>query len=359
LVRAQYHPPIPLRLGESHQRVESPAEIENIWGYAAPPGRVFLWGLLSLALGRKRAVMPELPEVEYVARQLRQTLPGRTFADVRVNWSRTIGHPDAQTFNAELPGAQVLEIDRRAKYLLLLLSGDQALLVHRRMTGNLLLFPAADEGADWAETPDPYARVVFLLDDGRRLVFTDPRKFGRIALYPQSELAGALAGLGLEPLGAEFTPEALAALLAGRARQMKPLLLDQTVIAGIGNIYADESLFRAGIHPLRRAETLTPEEIARLHAAIREVLELGIEHGGTTFGRHQDIFGEAGRNRAHLAVYQRDGEPCLRCGTPLMRLVVAQRGTHFCPTCQPAFEESAPLVEAEPEAKLEAKAAKR
>ncbi len=278
--------------------------------------------------------MPELPEVEYIARQLRQALVGRTISDVRVNWSPAIAHPDADTFCAELPGARVLEIDRRAKYLLVALSGAQTLLIHRRMTGNLLLFPAAAGDSPWEETPDPYCRAVFLLDDGRRLVFTDPRKFGRIALYPTSEVSAALAGLGLEPLSAEFTPEALAALLAGRSRQMKPLLLDQTCIAGIGNIYADESLFRAGIHPLRRAETLTPQEVARLHEAIRAVLELGIEHGGTTFGRHQDIWGEAGRNRAHLAVYQRAGEPCLRCGTPLVRMVVAQRGTHFCPTCQ-------------------------
>ncbi len=285
--------------------------------------------------------MPELPEVEYVARQLRQTLIGRAISDVRVNWPRAIAHPDAQTFCAELPGARVLGIDRRAKYLLISLSGEQTLLIHRRMTGNLLLFPAAAGEESWEEMPDPYARVVFLLDDGRRLVFTDPRKFGRLALYPTGEISAALGGLGLEPLSEEFTVEALAARLAGRARQMKPLLLDQTCIAGIGNIYADESLFRAGIHPLRRADTLTLEEVGRLREAIREVLERGIEHGGTTFGRHQGIWGEAGRNRDHLAVYQRAGQPCLRCGTPVARLVVAQRGTHFCPTCQPAPETNA------------------
>ncbi|HEY7348412.1 MAG TPA: DNA-formamidopyrimidine glycosylase [Ktedonobacterales bacterium] len=279
--------------------------------------------------------MPELPEVEYVARQLRQTLIGRAISNVRVNWPRTIAHPDTQTFCADLPGARVLGIDRRGKYLLIALSGEHTLLVHRRMTGNLLLFPAAASDGSWEDVADPYGRVVFLLDDGRRLVFTDPRKFGRIALYPNSELASALNALGLEPLSEAFTPAALAALLAGRSRQMKPLLLDQTCIAGIGNIYADEALFRAGIHPLRRAETLTPEEIGRLYAAIRVVLELGIEHGGTTFGRHQDIWGEAGRNRAHLEVYQRAGEPCLRCGATLARIVVAQRSAHFCPACQP------------------------
>ncbi len=285
--------------------------------------------------------MPELPEVEYVARQLRQTLIGRAISAVRVNWPRAIAHPDAQTFCAELPGARILRVDRRAKFLLISLSGEQTLVIHRRMTGNLLLFPPADQ-TPWEAVPDPYDRVVFLLDEGCRLVFTDPRKFGRIALYPLSELAAALSGLGLEPLSNEFTPAALAALLAVRARQIKPLLLDQTCIAGLGNIYADESLFRAGIHPLRRADTLTPAEITRLHAAIRAVLELGLQHGGTTFGRHQDLWGQAGRNRDHLAVYKRAGEPCLRCGTPLVRIVVAQRSAHFCPTCQPTPDAADP-----------------
>lgn len=279
--------------------------------------------------------MPELPEVEYVARQLRQTLIGRTITDVRVNWARTVAHPDIQMFCAELPGAEVQRIDRRAKFLLIYLSGEQALVMHRRMTGNLLIFPQASAGEAWEAVSDPYARVVFLLDDGRRLVFTDPRKFGRVALYPLTELAGALSGLGLEPLGEAFTAEALAALLTGRARQIKPFLLDQSQVAGIGNIYADESLFRAGIHPLRRADSLTPAEVARLHEAIQAVLELGIEHGGTSFSRHQDIWGQAGWNREHLQVYNREGDPCLRCGTAIERIVVAQRSAHFCPTCQP------------------------
>ncbi|HEY7125134.1 MAG TPA: DNA-formamidopyrimidine glycosylase [Ktedonobacterales bacterium] len=279
--------------------------------------------------------MPELPEVEYVARQLRQTLIGRTITAVQVNWARTIGHPDVETFCTQLVDAQVSRIDRRAKLLLVFLSGGQALVVHRRMTGNILLFPAAPEGANWSELPDPYCRVAFLLDDGRRVVFSDPRKFGRISLYTADELRAALGGFGLEPLGEEFTAEALSRLLKKHARQIKPFLLDQTAIAGIGNIYADESLFRAGIHPQRLTDTLTSEEVGRLHEAIRVVLERGIAHGGTTFGRHQDIWGEAGWNREHLLVYQHEDTPCSRCGTTIVRIVVAQRGTHFCPQCQP------------------------
>jgi formamidopyrimidine-DNA glycosylase len=279
--------------------------------------------------------MPELPEVEYVARQLRQTLIERTITAVQVNWPRTIGYPDVQLLCAQLAGAQISRIDRRAKLLLLFLSTGQALVIHRRMTGNILLFPTAPEGTAWQELPDPYCRVAFLLDDGRRVVFSDPRKFGRISLYAADELQTALGGFGLEPLGEQFTTAALARLLTSHARQIKPFLLDQTAIAGIGNIYADEALFRAGIHPLRRTDTLTSEEVGRLHEAIRAVLEVGIAHGGTTFGRHQDIWGEAGWNREHLLVYQHEEMPCARCGTSIVRIVVAQRGTHYCPQCQP------------------------
>jgi formamidopyrimidine-DNA glycosylase len=289
--------------------------------------------------------MPELPEVEYVARQLRQTLIGRKIIAVQVNWARTIGHPDVEAFRAQLPGTRVRGVDRRAKLLLLFLSDGQALVVHRRMTGNILLFPAASEGTVWHELPDAYCRVAFLLDDGRRVAFSDPRKFGRISLYAADELKAALGGFGLEPLSAEFTAEALARLLKKHARQVKPFLLDQAAIAGIGNIYADEALFRAGIHPLRRTDTLASEEVGRLHEAIRAVLEVGIAHGGTTFGRHQDIWGEEGRNREHLLVYQHEKMPCVRCGTPIVRMVVAQRGTHFCPQCQPLLVPAGEKVE--------------
>lgn len=279
--------------------------------------------------------MPELPEVEYVARQLQQTLIGQSITAVQVNWARAIGHPDVPSFCTRLSGAKISRIGRRAKLLLVFLSNEETLVIHRRMTGNILLFPAAPEGAVWHELPDPYCRVAFLLADGRRMAFSDPRKFGRMALYGPGELQAALKGYGLEPLGEEFTATALARLLKGHARQIKPFLLDQTAVAGIGNIYADEALFRAGIHPLRRTDTLSSAEVGRLHEAIRTVLEAGIAHGGTTFGRHQDIWGEAGWNREHLQVYQHEEMPCVRCGTLIVRIVVAQRGTHFCPQCQP------------------------
>ncbi|HEX8995260.1 MAG TPA: bifunctional DNA-formamidopyrimidine glycosylase/DNA-(apurinic or apyrimidinic site) lyase [Ktedonobacterales bacterium] len=276
--------------------------------------------------------MPELPEVEYVARQLRETLLGRRIVAVDVRWERSIQGMAPEEFVAEARDRTVREVGRRAKYLLLTLDDGRLLIIHRRMSGNLLLWNQSE--------PEPlYARVIFTLDDGRRLVYTDPRKFGRIALATLDTLPAAFASLGPEPLEADFTPETLAARLAGQARAIKATLLDQTVVAGLGNIYADESLFRAGIHPLRPASSLTAEEVTRLHAGIQGALTTGIAHGGTTFGRHRDIYNEAGVNLEHVEVYRRAGQPCLRCGAPIERIVVAQRGTHFCPQCQPPHRE--------------------
>lgn len=272
--------------------------------------------------------MPELPEVEYVARQLRETLPGRRIVSVETRWERAIQGMTPEELRAEVSGRVVVGIGRRAKYLLLTLDDGRLLIIHRRMSGNLLL---------WApgEPEPPYARVIFTLDDGRRLVYTDPRKFGRVALASTEALPAVFARLGPEPLEDTFTPAALAARLAGHTRAIKAALLDQSVIAGLGNIYADESLFRAGIHPLRPAASLTRAEVVRLHAGIQGALTTGIAHGGTTFGRHRDIYNEAGVNLEHVEVYRRAGQPCLRCGAPIERIVVAQRSTHFCPHCQP------------------------
>jgi formamidopyrimidine-DNA glycosylase len=270
--------------------------------------------------------MPELPEVEYVARQLRDELVGRHITGVEVLWPPAISGMDPAAFAAQLIGRTIVGIDRRAKYLALELDDGHVLTIHRRMSGNLIL-TGPDER-------DPYARVVFTLDDGRRLVFSDPRKFGRIVLISREQLPALFSALGPEPLAADFTPAVLSRQLAGRNRAIKALLLDQSVVAGLGNIYADEALFRAGLHPLRPGSSLTPAEVAALHSAIQETLRLGIEHGGTTFGRHRDAYNEAGRNLDYLNVYRRTGEPCRRCGTPIARTVVAQRGTHFCPRCQ-------------------------
>ncbi len=349
--------------------------------------------------------MPELPEVEYTARQLREAIIGATIRESLVFWERTIGHPELADFLAEVADRKILGVRRRGKFLILDLSGKLILTIHRRMTGNLLLLPPGWEidtslkesdpvnwnikgpliqppvGADVSrpspiDRPSPdipdqpvgadvscpspihrpspdvqyqdekvqkqaivptdllYCRVCFNLADGRRLLFTDPRKFGRIELWPSEREQEALKGLGTEPLSDEFTLEMLAQSLVGRKGPIKQALLNQEVIAGLGNIYADEALYYAFIHPLRRANSLTPAEVQLLHEGIVSVLTLGIEHGGTSFSEYRDLWGEAGDNYNHMRVYHQQGKPCPRCGTPIERIVVAQRSTHFCPNCQ-------------------------
>jgi formamidopyrimidine-DNA glycosylase len=306
--------------------------------------------------------MPELPEVEYTARQLRAAIVGATIQDAQVFWERTIGHPELPDFLAEIAARDILGVRRRGKYLILDLSGDLIVTIHRRMTGNLLLLPPGwkiDTGlrerdtAAWntrgpsfyrvseygdADEVDPvhlrYCRVCFNLGDGRRLLYTDPRKFGRIELWARERETEALAGLGMEPLGDEFTVERLVGSLAGRKSAIKQVLLDQAVIAGLGNIYADEALFYAAIHPLRPAHSLSEDEIRLLHEAIVWTLTLGIEHGGTSFSEYRDLWGEAGENYDHVRVYQQNGKPCAHCGTLIERIVVGQRSTHYCPSCQ-------------------------
>jgi formamidopyrimidine-DNA glycosylase len=308
--------------------------------------------------------MPELPEVEYTARQLREAIIGATIREILVFWERTIGHPDLPDFLAEVADRHILSVRRRGKFLILDLSGELILTVHRRMTGNLLLLPPGWEIDTSLKTSDPptwnikgpfihrhstdgaetttdetssdllYCRVCFNLADGRRLLFTDPRKFGRIELWPSEREHEALKSLGTEPLSEDFTLEILAKSLAGRKGPIKQVLLNQEVIAGLGNIYADEALYYAFIHPLRRANSLTATEVQLLHEGIVSVLTLGIEHGGTSFSEYRDLWGEAGDNYNHVLVYHQQGKPCQRCGTPIERIVVAQRSTHFCPHCQ-------------------------
>jgi formamidopyrimidine-DNA glycosylase len=302
--------------------------------------------------------MPELPEVEYTARQLRASIVGATIQGADVFWARTVGYPDLPTFLAGVAERRIEGVRRRGKFLILDLSGDFMLTIHRRMSGNLLLLtngwridsslrehdPLAwsTRGPSFLAPQAPpvyireteYCRVCFNLCDGRRLLYTDPRKFGRIELWPRERESEALAGLGLEPLSPEFTTERLGEALAKRKSRIKQVLLDQRVIAGVGNIYADEALFVARIHPLRRADQLTPTEVRALRDAIVATLTLGIEHGGTSFNDYRDLWGEAGENYDHMRVYQRTGQPCLRCGTIIERITIAQRSTHFCPNCQ-------------------------
>lgn len=303
--------------------------------------------------------MPELPEVEYTARQLRASVVGATIREAQVFWERTVSHPAVPDFLAEIAGRRIEGVRRRGKFLLLDLSGNLFLSIHRRMTGNFLLLSAGweidtqlreSDRAAW-NTKGPifrmpqdaglsyshelkYCRVSFVFEDGRCLLFTDPRKFGKIGLWPQECEQDALRGLGPEPLEAEFSLPGFAEKLAGRRTVIKQVLLDQMVVAGVGNIYADEALFFAHIHPLRRADSLSPVEIQLLHEGIISVLTLGIEHGGTSFNDYRDLWGEAGENFNHVRVYHQEGKPCSRCGTLIERKTIAQRSAHFCPGCQ-------------------------
>jgi len=273
--------------------------------------------------------MPELPEVETVVRDLREHgLEQAVISDVAVRWPRTVGGAPSR-FRRALAGRRIVRVSRRAKYIVVALDSGDRLLIHLRMTGKLRF-------AGFGERPGKHDHVVIALADGRRLFFNDTRKFGRLQLAPAD--TDPLAGLGPEPLEDAFTREVFRRQLRGKSRLIKPLLLDQTTVAGLGNIYVDEALWQARIHPERRADTLASAEIRRLHAAIRDVLRQAVDNCGTTLGEGKTNFysvaGHRGRNADALKVFRRDGLPCPRCGTLLVRTVVGQRGTHFCPRCQ-------------------------
>ena len=272
--------------------------------------------------------MPELPEVETVARGLRASLIGSTIVGVEVRWARSVIPPYPARFMRRLTGQSVTDVGRRGKWVVIALSGGDALLVHLRMTGRLVL----ESGA--ACLDDRHLRVLLFLSGGRRLHFSDQRKFGRMVLTAKPQ--EVLGGLGPEPLAEDFTPERLVDMLARRRGRIKPLLLNQRFLAGLGNIYTDEALWRAGIHPLRPANTLTPIEVRRLHRAIQSVTRAAIASGGTTLPdrSYRQADGRSGEFAARLAVYGRVGQPCPRCGTAIERITVGQRGTHLCPYCQ-------------------------
>jgi len=275
--------------------------------------------------------MPELPEVETIASALRQggrggeSITGWRVRGVDVLWPRTLAAPLPEEFAARIAGQRVTGIGRRGKFLLIYLTQD-TLLIHLRMTGDLRVEPAVAE--DQPIPLQPHDRLVLWFDNGMRLAFNDPRKFGRAWLV--GDIQEVVANLGPEPFDAVFTPDWLyAALQKHGKRQLKPLLLDQSFIAGLGNIYTDEALFSARLHPLSAAGSLTYEQSRALWQAIRGVLEEGIRRNGASF----DWVYRGGK--FEFQVYQKTGQPCTKCGTPIQKITVGQRGTHFCPICQP------------------------
>ncbi len=302
--------------------------------------------------------MPELPEVETIARELKPLVVGATISGFWTDWPRVIKHPDAGRFGPELVGREILDVGRRAKWLLLELSakpgGDPApgtdsavLAIQVKMTGQLFVLPA--------DTPrDKHVHVVFDLADGRQLLLRDVRKFARIGLYRRHE-TGLILGAdeskdlfsehGPEPLDDGFTLPAFRKRLRGRRARLKPLLVDQAFLAGVGNIYADEALWRARLHPLRSAATLRRDDERRLYLAVREVLAEAVERRGSSVDDYTAPEGD-GSMQEHLDVYQRTGEACTRCGHPIKRFVLGIRSTHFCSFCQrlPANERT-PSVE--------------
>lgn len=269
--------------------------------------------------------MPELPEVETTVRALRRPLIGQTITAVRNTWPRHIATPTLPEMQMRIANQRIEAISRRAKYLVFHLSEGETLVIHLKMTGHLFVTSA--------ETPvDKHTHTIFSLASGQELRFKDMRKFGRVYLVddPQ-ELFGML---GPEPLAEAFTVEQLQERLNGRTRNLKPLLLDQTFIAGVGNIYADEALFYAGLHPKRNADTLTIDNIKSLHAAIQKVLQLGIDREGASISNYIKPDGSKGDMQNAVAVFRRTGMPCHRCGSPIHRIVLGGRSTHFCPNCQ-------------------------
>ena len=268
--------------------------------------------------------MPELPEVESYVRSLRQPLIGRTLTGVRVLWPRTIARPSVRVFKRQIVGYGIHALSRRAKYFVFELESPSRptayLLVHLKMTGQLDVVSR--------ERPiDKHDRVIFDLSDGLQLRFNDARKFGR--MYWVNDPERVTGGLGPEPLSQTFTLAAFKHRLARRKGRLKPLLLDQTFLAGVGNIYADEALWLARLHPLRRADSLSDAEARALYRSIRAALNKGIQQNGASFDWVYRTGAYAFR------VYDRAGQPCRRCKRPISRIVVGQRGTHFCPHCQP------------------------
>jgi len=276
--------------------------------------------------------MPELPEVETIARHLKAQLVGQYIGQVEVRWPRCIATPTATQFAHEFVGREILDVGRRGKFVIVSLSESKFLLVHLRMTGRLILEDASHPGTSEEITLDPHTHVIFYFVSGKALCFRDTRKFGR--LYLVNEPAEIVGDLGPEPLSDDLTPQALYELLRGHRKRLKPLLADQRLLAGLGNIYIDEALWEARIHPLRHAHTLSVEEAARLHTAIRTVLSRAIKNLGTTLRDYRTPLGELGEHQEALAVYGRQGEPCPRCGEPIRREVVGGRGTWYCPSCQ-------------------------
>ena len=274
--------------------------------------------------------MPELPEVETVRKGLERLVVGKTIDAVTVLWPRIIELPEVPLFQAFLSGQEIIGVQRRGKFLILKLT-DFDLVSHLRMEGKYEYFPSAQTAIQ-----DKHTHVIFQMQDGSQLQYRDVRKFGRMALVPKNQCSKykGIQQLGPEPLSHDFDKIAFQEALKKKTMAIKSLLLNQKIVVGLGNIYVDESLWLASIHPERLASSLTERETSLLYESIIAVLGQAVEAGGTTIRTYANALGEAGTFQVSLQVYGQTGQPCARCQTPIQKIKVAQRGTHFCPTCQ-------------------------
>ena len=267
--------------------------------------------------------MPEMPEVETVKNELAPYIIGRKIADVDLFWEGMVKNSSVADFRNRVIGKRITGLDRRGKYLFLEMSSGEVLVVHLRMSGSLLLSERSD---------GRFTRAAFHLDNGTKIYFRDPRKLGTMWLVEDEN--SVTGKLGPEPLAPDFTAEAMAQRLSNRSAPIKAVLCDQTVLAGVGNMYADEALFVAGIHPLKRANSLSKEEVLRLHRAVRQVLEEAIASSGASTRDYRRPSGEPGSAQYAFQVAHRGGQPCPVCSTLIQRIPIRNRGTYFCPRCQ-------------------------
>ncbi len=273
--------------------------------------------------------MPELPEVETIVADLRPHLVGRTITRCELSFPTIVRHPEPEAFVDSVVGMRIESVGRRSKYILVGLGGDLLLVVHLGMTGQLRL-------VDPAAPLEKHTHAVFFLDHGRQLRYRDPRRFGRLLLGTEQALVAAkkMPRLGPEPIDPEFAAEELYRRLRKRRTALKAVLLDQAAIAGVGNIYADESLHRARLRPDRVASTVSKKSAQRLHESLRSSLQTAIENRGSSVDTYRDAWGEIGGQQEKLLVYGRAGEPCFTCGRPLSTIRIAGRSTVFCRRCQ-------------------------
>lgn len=269
--------------------------------------------------------MPELPEVETIRRDLVPRVVGRSFSAVQLLWPRAVRQPSPEEFRRRLSGQKIESIERRGKYLIFHLSSGQALILHLRMSGWLHLAPSGSP-------PELYCRNTFIMDDGSQIQFCDRRKLGTIWLV--ADPAEVVGKLGPDPLEQHFTPKLLKERLHKRSAPIKAVLCDQEVISGVGNMYADEALFQAKIHPLKKAGDLSFQEITKLHKSIRKVLQTALRQRGASIADYKDALGRPGTAQLAFAVAHQRGKNCPVCGTSIQRIPVRNRGTYFCPVCQ-------------------------